>query len=64
MLKTKKIIGRSCRWQLFLNAYNLRDLLSESFMIINEESHIKSFGGNFSCGFLTKRYQERVRGRG
>ena len=25
---------------------------------------MKSFGGNFSCDFLTKRYQERVRGRG
>ena len=24
---------------------------------------MKSFGGNFSCDFLTKRYQERVRGR-
>ena len=25
---------------------------------------MKSFGGNFSCDFLTKRYQERVRGAG
>ena len=25
---------------------------------------MKSFGGSFSCDFLTKRYQERVRGRG
>ena len=33
-------------------------------MLENEESHMKSFGGNFSCDFLTKRYQERVRGRG
>lgn len=24
---------------------------------------MKSFGGNFSCDFLTKRYQERVRGK-
>ena len=32
--------------------------------IVHEESHMKSFGGNFSCDFLTKRYQERVRGRG
>ena len=31
--------------------------------IVHEESHMKSFGGNFSCDFLTKRYQERVRGK-
>ena len=35
-----------------------------TFVRIKEESHIKSFGGNFLCDFLTKRYQERVRGRG